>query len=485
MRGFSSPFVQAQAHFAAGRFEDAAKICKQLAKAHPRASQPLHMLAMCQISLSEFGALKTIRRAARADPDSVPLLVDHAKILQRFEHFDEAEAMLRDAIRRDPDFPYSSANLISLLIVLGRHDDACELAKDGIDRYADSTPFVLAYAQLAKRMGRIDHAIELLQVRLKAETAGPISSEVLLRLAELSEKRAEYADAWAYCEQANALIDSGFDARTHAAEVDNLIAEWSADRIARLPRAGAKTELPVLIVGMPRSGTSLVEQILASHPRVHGCGELPDLLNMTRQFRGPGPTFIPMITDTSRLNKSTLDRMQRQYLRTLLLAGQGADRVTDKLPENGFHIGLISRMLPGARVIRMRRSPVDIAISCYFRKFLGPYTWPYNPESIADFMADNERVLDHFAQVTDVPILDVRYEQLTRDPEPQIRRILEFVGLEWDDACLSFHKSERIVSTSSNEQVRLPMYTTEIDKSVRFGESAKPIIDALRTRGLI
>jgi len=486
MRPPSNPFAQAQAHFEAGRHQEAAAICKRLVKAQPGNAQPLHLLALCLSSLSQGDdAIKTIRKAERAAPESVPLLVDYAKILQSVERYDEAETKLREAVRRDPDFPYAAAALITLLRVIGRHDDACQLAQDSIDRHADSTPFVIAFSQLAPRLGRTDHAIDLLKARLEFEPDPPIASEILLRLAELCDKRGDHTEAWDHCAKANSLIDQGFDARAHAYEVDNLISAWSEDQIASLARATTRTELPVLIVGMPRSGTSLVEQILASHPRVHGCGELPDLYNITRQLRGPGPTFVPMITDTRRLNKATLDRLQRQYLRTLKLAGQGADRVTDKLPDNGFHIGLISRMLPGARVIRMRRSPIDIAISCYFRKFVGPYTWPYNPESIADFMADNERVIDHFARVTDTPILDVQYETLTREPEPQIRRILEFVGVDWDEACLSFHTSKRVVSTNSNEQVRQPMYTTEIDKSLRFGESATPIIDALRSRGLI
>jgi hypothetical protein len=232
-----------------------------------------------------------------------------------------------------------------------------------------------------------------------------------------------------------------------------------------MPKGTDRSEKPVFIVGMPRSGTSLVEQILASHPAVHGAGELDFMSHVlagTVQMVSARPEQYPACLD--KLTIEQADGMAQIYLKPLISMNPAAARITDKLPLNFLHLGLIALLMPGARVIDCRRDRRDACLSCFFALFEGGNEFKFDLNNTAHFYDQHRRLMDHWKNSLELPTLEVSYEDLVTDPENQTRRMLGFLGLPWDEQCLAFHQSKRPVSSSSIQQVRQPLYRSSIGR---------------------
>ena len=236
---------------------------------------------------------------------------------------------------------------------------------------------------------------------------------------------------------------------------------------------------PVFIIGLPRSGTSLVEQILASHPEVHGAGELTDIGRLAQSLR-------VRVRSDKRFPDSALDIEQAQvaplaqiYLDRLHGLAPDAVRITDKMPSNFLYLGFIALLYPGARVIHCRRDPRDVGLSCYFQNFSHRPAFAYDLGDIGFYNREYERLMAHWRTVAPVSIHDIDYETLIAEQERESRRLVEFCGLAWDDACLAFHKSGRAVRTASSWQVRQPIYRNSARRWRNYEPHLAPLIDAL------
>jgi tetratricopeptide (TPR) repeat protein len=223
---------------------------------------------------------------------------------------------------------------------------------------------------------------------------------------------------------------------------------------------GDSSERPVFIVGMPRSGTTLVEQILASHPRVYGADELTTIFEIVCDLeqRDTGGARFP--DNISALDEAGLEWGARRYLETLQAIDRQAARVTDKMPSNVFHLGLIAVMLPGAHVIHCRRDAMDVCVSNFMQMFAEGHHYSYDLSDIAIYYRGYERVMSHWREVLPTRMYEVQYEELIEDQERISRELVDYIGLDWDERCLAFHETKRAVRTASNWQVRQPIYKT-------------------------
>lgn len=267
----------------------------------------------------------------------------------------------------------------------------------------------------------------------------------------------QYEEAFCHFREANQLMRerTHFDRDAFAARIDHLIALYRAESFVDLASANAQSERPVIIVGMPRSGTTLVEQILSSHPQIAAGGERRFWEQQERL--GVGELSIP--------DPASLQAVAEAYLADLATVSPSALRVTDKMPDNFLRLGLIHRALPHARIIHCRRNPVDICLSLYFQKFVWGHAYSYDLEDLAYYYQQYERLMAHWRKVLPPGILtEVQYEALVNAQEQQSRRLIEFCGLAWDNACMEFHASERSVNTASNWQVRQPIYTRSVER---------------------
>jgi Sulfotransferase family len=243
---------------------------------------------------------------------------------------------------------------------------------------------------------------------------------------------------------------------------------------------GESSSRPIFVIGMPRSGTTLVEQILASHPAVHGAGELSALDTVVQSVRGPGntPTAFPEFVTAA--DGPALRRIGLSYLAELQRIAPDGERVTDKMPSNYYYAGLIHLALPNAKIIHCVRDPVDTCVSCYSKLFSGAQIHTYDLAELGRYYRRYERLMAHWRRVLPKGrILDVRYEDVVADLEGQARRILAYCALPWDDRCLAFHRTERPVRTASATQVRRPIYNTAVGRWRAYADDLGPLLAAL------
>jgi hypothetical protein len=211
---------------------------------------------------------------------------------------------------------------------------------------------------------------------------------------------------------------------------------------------------------MPRSGTTLVEQILASHPRVHGAGELTTLFDFICAMEEPGAGGVKYPEIIAAAGDAELQRRARQYLDTLEAIEPQAPRVTDKMPTNFFHLGFIAAMFPRAHIVHCRRDAMDTCLSNFVQMFTEGHYYSYDLSDIATYYRGYEQIMSYWRDVLPIRMYEVQYETLVDDQERISRELIDYIGLEWDDRCLAFHETRRAVRTASNWQVRQPIYKT-------------------------
>jgi tetratricopeptide (TPR) repeat protein len=285
-------------------------------------------------------------------------------------------------------------------------------------------------------------------------------------LGKRDDARGAYAEAAHHWSAANRLrrrVDGGFDRAEYSGKIDAAIASLTAD-VLRVRHAQAlRDKRPVFIVGMPRSGTTLVEQILAAHPQVYGCGELTAIVEIAQQASAGKDLRWPQ--DAALFDVEWMRQRAEGYLRSAArLAPADAIRMVDKQPYNFLHVGLIATLFAEARILWCRRDPRDIALSIFSESFSPLSSYSTDLDDIRFFIDGQERLMRHWQLVSPLPILEVQYETVVTDTEAQVRRLIDFVALPWDERCLDFHDSGRSVQTLSRWQVRQPVHTRSVGR---------------------
>ena len=277
-----------------------------------------------------------------------------------------------------------------------------------------------------------------------------------------------YDEAFPHFSKGNELDSrtTPFDPRIHGILIDRLKRIFNKQFLSRRQGFGSESKRPIIIVGMPRSGTTLTEQVLASHPDVFGAGEL---------------RYIGVIADKLADHASgaaAYSGFANSYLDQIGALAPTAARIIDKNPLNFEYLGLIGRLLPSARVIHCRRDPRDVAVSCYFQNFTTGQEWSFDLADIGTYFKAYRRLMDHWEDVLPMPVMAIDYEDMVGDVEATARRIVDFVGLPWDPACLAFHTAERAVRTASQWQVRQPIYRRSAGRWRRHAQHLAPFLNA-------
>ena len=301
-------------------------------------------------------------------------------------------------------------------------------------------------------------------------------------LGKALEDSGDYARAFEHLRQGNDLKRRliNYDEPEVFRFFRRISAVFTSSLMDRFQGGGDASRTPVFLVGMPRSGSSLIEQILASHPQVHGAGELAALeAASAAEFhpfgrRGPFPEGVPV------LDGDALQRMAHAYIARLPTLAGGKIRVVDKLPGNFFRIGLIRMILPNAKIIHTMRDPVDTCVSCYSKWFTSSHDYSYNLAELGRYYSRYSELMDHWRSVLPCgAMLDVSYEDVVNDLEGQARRLIDYCGLAWDDRCLSFHKTSRPVKTASAVQVRRPLFRSSLQRWRRYEADLGPLLQEL------
>jgi tetratricopeptide (TPR) repeat protein len=391
------------------------------------------------------------RAAARLQPDSAAAHLNLGGLQEELGQLIEAEAAFRAALRAQPAFAQAHARLATLL--RGKLPDA---DRSGLE--ARLTDPQLPAGPRARLLFALAHVLDAGGDHARAADCLRQANGLALHLAR---GRRDYAPA------------------EHERFVDGLLRGFGPDLFGRLAGAGSDTARPVFIFGLPRSGTTLVEQVLASHPRIHGAGEL----RLARQTFEALPAVLDrpgtQLECVPHLDAAAVRRLAGQHLDRLRALDAGrAERVVDKMPDNYLYLGLLALLFPKATFIHCRRDLRDVAVSCWMTDFRS-IRWANDPGHIAHRSRQYCRLMDHWRTVLPVPVHEVNYEETVTDLEGVARRLVAACGQEWDPACLEFHRTQRPVRTASVSQVRQPVYTRSVARWKHYEHDLADLFAAL------
>jgi len=400
--------------------------------------------------------------------------------LQALNRHDEAIAQYRAAIAAGPGHARRHGNMGVALQEIGRRDEACRAFETAIALAPRSGRF---YRHLAdcKRFTVGDPALKAMQGLAAGRASLPEEDrrQLLFALAKAAADLGEHERSFGYLLEGNALkrrqID--YDEARVLGEFTRIRTVFSRELMAARGGVGHNSALPVFIVGMPRSGTTLIEQILASHPQVFGAGELTDIGDAAARLNGAAGCFPEIVAS---LPDEVLHQLGARYIDAARARAATADRITDKMPLNFLYVGLIHLVLPNARIIHASRDPLDTCLSCFATLFTGEHRVAYELGELGRYYRAYQGLMEHWARVLPRGVLlEVEYEDVVADLERQARRIVAHCGLEWDAACLGFNGSKRPVRTASATQVRQPIYHSSVGRWRAYGDLLKPLMEAL------
>ncbi len=292
----------------------------------------------------------------------------------------------------------------------------------------------------------------------------------------------DHDQAFVHLHEGNRLERAAFayDAQATSEALLGIVRACTPEFLQRHAGNGDPAETPVFIVGMPRSGTTLLEQILASHPAIHGAGELTLLSGLVRRLCGPDLHPLGHPRALAGIAPDGFARLGRRYATELAALGPGSARIVDKMHDNFLYAGLIHLILPNARIIHCRRDPIDTCLSCYTKRFSTRVSYAYDLRELGRFYRGYEAVTAHWREVLPAECYaEVRYEDIVDDLEGEARRLVAFCGLGWDAACLEFHRTERAVRTASAMQVRQPLYRSSVGRWRDVAEHLGPLLETL------
>jgi tetratricopeptide (TPR) repeat protein len=476
----------AQALHEEGRLEEAIAWYQQALEMEPNSARFHSNLASALAEQDNYEeAISRYEIALRIAPDSAGAHHGLGLVLQEKGRPEEALARHREALRHDPDFAPAHCSLGSVLEEFGEFAEAQDCFRAALR--SDPT-HAGAAAQLATLLrGQLPEADQAAMQELlaNAQLIDGKRSSLHFGLAQVLDARGAYVEAADHLQRANALClaslqrhGKNYYPADHTRFVDGLIAAFAPEFFEFTRGFGLDTERPVFIVGMPRSGTTLLEQILASHSQVFGAGEL----RLAREAFESLPRALTVeaapVECVARLDRAITRRLAQRHLDRLAELNRPAQRVTDKMPDNYLYLGLLATLFPRAKYIHCRRDPRDVAVSCWMTNFRS-IRWASDPEHIASRFREYQRIMEHWRRVLPVPLLEVDYEETVADLEGVARRMIAWSGLDWEPACLDFHATARPVRTASVAQVRQPLYGKSVQRWKKYETALAPLLASL------
>lgn len=510
--------VEAAAFLRDGRLANAEGIVREVLKKDPLDTNAMLMLATIGLQVGKPDhAINLLERCLELAPTFHFARQTYATALARRQRIDEAIEQMDRLLKVEPGNPQYRLMRCSFLVQKGDHQDALGKYETLVREYPHQSNAWMNYAHTLKAIGRLEDSIRAYR---RAIELRPATGEVYWSLANLKtfrfddadvahmreqvekeagdaddqahllfalgkalEDRGEYAESFACYERGNRIRAKH---HRHSVKINvfntaRQIKTLDAAFFAQRRNWGSPAPDPIFIVGLPRAGSTLVEQILASHSMVEGTTELPDVIAISRRLgkrtRSHSAGDYPEILDT--LSEDQVRALGEGYIQSTSVQRHGLPRFIDKMPNNFQHVGLIHLMLPNSKIIDARRHPIAGCFSCYKQLFAHGQTFTYDLAGLGHYYRDYVTLMDHWDAVLPGRVHRVLYEDMVANPEQEIRRLLEYCGLGFEDQCLRFYETERVIRTPSSEQVRRPVYTEGLEHWRHFEPWLGPLKDAL------
>lgn len=486
-----NPFILStfgRALMVSGDYQSAALVFEKAIQMKPDLLGALVNLGNAHILMGQpMAAVVAYERVLKSAPDLAGIHYNLGSVFADLERVDDAAACFRQAVHHIPSMYHSQHKLGLSLIILGQLQEAQEVLQEALWHHpqgieiacslAKAKGYVVEESMLHRMEAMLEHCPE------EGEGAREESDRIVLAfaLAQIYLKQDKWDQAFDCFSRANRekRATFHFDLTEERVRIRRIVAFFDEAFFARMRGVGIRDETPVFILGMPRSGTTLVEQMLAAHPQVYGAGERLDIYWLADGLAMVTGGELGFPEAVEALTLDVIRDLGLAYVAGLRIQDPSALRITDKLPHNFLFVGLIHVMFPHARIIHCRRDPVDTCLSCYMEIFVGTHDYAYDLGELGAYYQLYHTLMEHWHQVLPGRILDIEYEQLVMDPEKGIRTMLDYCGLGWDEACLNFHTIQRPIRTASLVQVRQPLYTTSVGRWRKYQSYLKPLLEAL------
>ena len=500
-----------------GNLEEALELLLKAQTLRPQSPAIYHQTGQVLYDLNRHNeAIDSYNKAIRLKPDFADAYYNQGNAYYGVRRYQDAVTAFQKAIELKPQFSEAYNNLGNVYTEMGKIDDgesalrkALELrpeydaaynnlgniykqrgkSKEAIECYNKALSITPDYPEAHRHLAlttkykpnNLKHAEQIKSALKKENLSDREKMHLHFALGKIYDDCQMAGDAFHHYQIANDLRykEMGFDIEKHARYIDQLIAVYSDKLFKQRLLFGHDSTIPVLIVGMPRSGTTLVEQIISSHPKAAAAGELVAIHQMEvllgRQLRltTPYPENAKLLDERATIN------FANEYIRYLRSFSADAERITDKMPDNFLSLGFIHLLFPKAHIIHCKRNPLDTCLSIYFQFFVQANGYAYDLKTLGQYYNEYRRIMAHWRNSKYIKMYEVQYENLVNNQEKISRELIEYIGLDWDDNCIEFHKNKRPVRTASSDQVRKPMYSSSIDRWKSYEAYLGPLIETL------
>jgi len=484
--------------FRKGKLGKAERLCRQFLHDNPENVTAIRLLAEIGIKVGVyFDAERLLERCLELAPDFRIARLNYASVLSKREKLKEALSQIDRLLIDEPNKPAYLAQRAAVFVRMGDFEKAIPCYQHLLDNFPPQPSIELSLGHALKTVGRQQEAIDAYrraialrpgfgdgywslanlktfefsdddtsQMRAEIESgSGKLEDKIHLcfALGKALDGRERFDEAFKYYELGNEAREKleGYNPEVTSSIVEEIRSVCSSSLFSEIPGQGCQDPDPIFIVGLPRSGSTLLEQILASHSKVDGTKELVHILAIVRRLGGrkrdTGHSRYPAVLQELSVEQKA--ELGHEYLERAKIQRDSAPFFVDKMPNNFFHVGLINLILPNAKIIDARRHPMAACFSGYTQLFAQGQPFTYGLAAVGAYYRDYVSVMDHWDEVLPGKVLRVHYEDVVADTESQVRRILDYCGLPFEEACLNFHQTERAVRTASSEQVRQPIYS--------------------------
>jgi tetratricopeptide (TPR) repeat protein len=501
-------------HHKEGRLEEAEKLYREVIRDNPDNVDALRMLGRVAMSAGRSAdAERLFRRTLTLAPDFAGALTDLGRVLKEQNRFDEAIESLRRVIELEPEnaqahfqlagalapaaltyraiesfekalqlkprFPGATLGLGHALKTVGRQEEAIAAYRECIRLRPDSGESYWSLANLKTYQLTEGDIVAMEKALEKEDLTNQSRVNFLYALGKAHEDRNDFEGAWEYYRHGNEtqrMLEKYDPVQTEVLH-DSIVEVFSAELLREKGEQGNPDPSPIFVIGLPRSGSTLIEQILASHSMVEGTSELPYVgrvaISLNRN-RGDGINYPEAVRE---LGAGHFQALGQQYLDLAQMhRTEGKPRFIDKMPNNFPAVGFLHLILPNAKIVDARRHPLDACLSCYRQLFAKGQTFTYDLVDIGEYFLEYERMMDHWRSVLPGKVITLQYEEVVRNFDVEVRRLLEHCELPFEEACLRFHETERPVRTASSEQVRQPIH----GRSIGFYRNYEDKLDELK-----
>ena len=511
--------IEAAHHLQGGKIAKAETLVREVLKKAPTDVSAIRMLGDIAIRLGRFeDARNLLARCLELAPGFTLARQNYANALRRLQHLPDALEQIELLLAEDPDNPRYIILKGSVLTQLGDHKKALAIFENVLEHYPRQAAAQMSYGHNLKTVGRVDEAIEAYR---RAIEISPSTGEAYWSLANLKtfrfsdddietmrsavgagegdaddqshlafalgkalEDRKAYDESFAMYQRGNRIrrTEHRYEPKKHMYNAVRQVKTCTDQLFAEKGDGGCPAPDPIFIVGLPRAGSTLLEQILASHSQVEGTTELADIIAISRKLGGrrkdnPATKYPEILRDLTPEQRQALGQSYIDSTRVQRI--KGTPYFIDKMPNNWLHVGLIHLILPNAKIIDARRHPMAAGFACFKQLFARGQTYTYNLRDLGHYYRNYINVMDHWDEVLPGKVLHVQYEDMVADSDTQIRRVLEHCKLPFEEQCLRFYETDRAVRTPSSEQVRQPIFREGLDQWRNYESHLEPLKRAL------